>query len=170
VKTVATGSGMLALWRASAFADVDGYEAWETHVNERLHEAIAQGELVPVGIQADGAFAVRAAVAPEAATERESRYTVTTSEPYLFVADSGPVAISGIEAVGDISRSPIVLEVQAGRYAVRAALIAWDDEPGARGPDGLPGPTALPDFLVLLTPAAGEERFRSDEETFNPPA
>jgi hypothetical protein len=113
--TAETSAGMLALWRASAFADVDGYEAWETHVNERLHEAIVQGALVPIGTQADGAVAVRAAIAPEAATDREAQYTLTTSEPYLFVADGGPIAISGIEAVGDIGSSPIVLEVQAGR-------------------------------------------------------
>jgi hypothetical protein len=34
VVTVATDSGMLALWRESAFADVTGYDVWETRVNE----------------------------------------------------------------------------------------------------------------------------------------
>lgn len=36
---------MLALWRGSAFADDDGYDAWERRVNERLAEAIESGEL-----------------------------------------------------------------------------------------------------------------------------
>jgi hypothetical protein len=34
-----------ALWRGSAFADVDGYNAWERRVNERLAEALALSEL-----------------------------------------------------------------------------------------------------------------------------
>ena len=48
VVTVATDGGMLALWRGSAFADVDGYEAWEERVNERLAEAIQSGSWSPL--------------------------------------------------------------------------------------------------------------------------
>lgn len=169
VVTVATGAGMLALWRGSAFADVDGYDAWEARVNERLPEAIQSGELVPIGIRGDGAFGVRVAVAPDAATEREARYTVVTSEPYLLVAEGGPVFLSGLEAVGDGSSSPITLSLPEGRYAVRATIVGWDLEPGAQTSDGLPSPNALADFLVSIAPSDGSEIFRSSEITFDPP-
>ena len=167
--TVATDAGTLALWRGSAFADVDGYDAWERRVNERLDEAIQSGALVPVGIQGDGAFGVRVAVAPDTATERETRYTVVTSQPYLLVSDGGPVHLSGIEAVGVEASSPITVSLPEGHYAVRASIVAWDEEPGARGPDGLPGPDALPDFLVTIAPTDGLESYRTSEVTFDPP-
>ncbi|WP_028652319.1 hypothetical protein [Nocardioides halotolerans] len=79
VVTVATDAGTLALWRGSAFADIDGHDAWEERVNERLADAIRSGELVPIGIQVDGAFGVRVAVAPDGATEREVRTHWPTS-------------------------------------------------------------------------------------------
>jgi len=170
VVTVATDAGMLALWRGSAFADIDGYEAWEERVNERLAEAIHSGELVPVGIQGDGAFGVRVAVAPDKATEREARYALVTSEPYLLVADGGPIFLSGIEAVGDAQSSPVTRSLAQGRYSVRASIVAWDEEPGGRGPDGLPTPNALPDFLVVVAPSDGSEVFRTTEITFDPPS
>lgn len=160
---------MLALWRGTAFEDVDGYDAWEEQVNDRLPDAIQSGELVPVGIQSDGAFGVCVAVAPDAANERETRYAVVTSEPYLLVADGGPIYLSGVEAVGDPSLAPITLSLPEGRYAVRATIVAWDDEPGMRTPDGLPGPEALADFLVVVAPADGAEAFRASEVTFDPP-
>jgi hypothetical protein len=169
VATVATDAGMLALWRGTAFADVDGYDAWEERVNDRLAEAIQSGDLVPIGIQGDGVFGVRVAVAPDGATEREIRHSVVTSEPYLLVSDGGPIYLSGVEAVGDVSSSPMTLVLAEGRYAVRATIVAWDEEPGARGPDGLPGPTALADFLVCIAPSPGDETFRTSEATFDPP-
>lgn len=159
---------MLALWRGTAFEDVDGYDAWEERVNERLSDAIRSGELVPIGIQGDGAFGVRVAVAPEAATDRETRYAVVTSEPYLLVADRGPIYLSGLEAVGTPRLAPITLSVPEGRYAVRATIIAWDEEPGMRTSDG-PAPDALPDFLVVVAPADGTESFRASDVTFDPP-
>jgi len=168
--TVATDAGMLALWRGSAFAGVDGYEAWEERVNERLSEAIQSGELVPVGIQSDGAFGVRVAVAPDTATERETTYLVVTSQPYLLVADGGPVFLSGIETVGDEQSSPVSLSLPAGRYAVHASIVAWDEEPGSRALDGGPGPDALADFLVTIAQSDGSETFRTSEATFDPPA
>jgi hypothetical protein len=167
--TVATDAGSLALWRGSAFAEIDGYDAWEERVNDRLAEAIRSGELVPVGIQGDGAFSVRLAIAPDTATEREARFTVATSQPYLLVADDGPVFLSGIEAVGDEQRSPVCVALPEGSYAVRASVVAWDEEPGARGADGLPGPDALADFLVTIVTIEGNEIFRTSEITFDPP-
>lgn len=170
VVTVATGAGLLALWRASAFADVGDYDAWERRVNGRLDDAIARGELVPVGIQADGAYGVRTVVAPDAPSEREARYTVVTSEPYLLDADDSFVHLSGIEFVGDTGSCAATLSLPAGRYAVRASIVAWDEEPGALGPDGRPGPDALPDFLVSIAPSGGTETFRTSETTFDPPS
>ena len=169
VVRVATDAGMLALWRGTAFAEVDGYDAWEAQVNERLAEAVQSGELVPIGIESDGAFGVRVAVEPDGATEREARYTVVTSEPYLLVADGGPIFLSGVEAVGDEPSSPVTLSLPAGRYAVRTAIVAWDEEPGARGPDGQSAPRALADFLVCIAPSDGTETFRTSETTFDPP-
>lgn len=174
--TIATNAGMLALWRTSAFAEIDRfddwerrYDAWERRVNERLDQAIRSGELVPVGIQSDGAFGIRVVVAPDVATEREARYTVATSEPYLLVADGGAICLSGIEVVGDAGASPVTLTLPEGRYSVRSSLIAWDEEPGAFGPDARPSPDALPDFLVEVTASNGHEIFRTDEVTFDPP-
>lgn len=160
---------MLALWRGSAYADVDGYDAWEEQVNDRLADAIESGELVPIGIQSDGAFGVRVAVSPDGATDRETTYKVVTSEPYLLVADGGPIFLSGIEAVGDTSSSPITLSLPRGDFAVRATIVAWDEEPGSRNPDGGPGPDALPDFLITVAPRDGIDVFRTSEMTFDPP-
>lgn len=129
IATVATNAGMLVLWKSSAFAEVDSYEAWEERVNDRLGEAITSGELVPVGIQSDGAWGVRLAVAPDAATEREVAYTVVTSEPYLLAADGSPLVLSGVETVGDPSASPVSLSLPGGRYAVRTKIIAWELSP-----------------------------------------
>jgi hypothetical protein len=97
VVTVPTDAGMLALWRGGAVTEIDGYDAWQQRVNERLAEVIRPDDLVPIGIQGDGAFSVRVAVAPDGAAERETRYTVVTSEPYLLVSDGGPVFLSGVK-------------------------------------------------------------------------
>lgn len=169
VVAVATNSGMLALWRESVFADIDGYDAWETRVNDRLAETISSGELVPIGIQSDGAFGVRVVIAPDAPTDRENTYTVVTSDPYLLVSDGGSIVLSGIEAVGVRDEGALSLTLPEGRYAVRASIIAWDDEPGARGPDGLPTQGALPDFLIAVDRCSGTEVFRINEITFDPP-
>lgn len=112
---------------------------------------------------------MRVAVDPDTATEREATHTVVTSQPYLFVTDGGPVCMSGIETVGDEQSSPVTLSLPEGRYAVRASILAWDEEPGARGADGLPGPDALADFLVIIVPSDGTETFRTSEITFDPP-
>jgi len=46
--TASTDAGMLALWCASTFEGVDDYNAWESRVEDRIDEAIADGEFVPV--------------------------------------------------------------------------------------------------------------------------
>ena len=96
-------------------------------------------------------------------------YTVVTSDPYLLVADGGPVLLSGVETVGDQAASPVRLSLPEGRYAVRTKIIAWDEEPGARDATGKPGPNALADFLVHVAPIDGSEQFRTSTLTFDMP-
>lgn len=169
VVTAATDAGMLVLWCPAHFRDVDGYDAWEARVNERLGDAIGSGELVPVNIQSDGAFGVRVATDPPDLTEREQTYAVVTSEPYLLALTGGELCLSGIEGVGDVDRAPLRVTLPDGRYAVRATIVAWDEEPGGRGPDGNPAQDALPDFVLQISPEAGSEQYRTREVTFDPP-
>jgi hypothetical protein len=118
----------------------------------------------------DGAFGVRLAVAPDGrASDRELRWAVVTSEPYLLVVSGGLVCISGLEWVGSPESAPIRATLPHGRYAVRCTLVAWDEEAAAHGLDGPPGEDALPDFLVVVEPAEAEVGFRTDTATFDPP-
>ena len=103
---------MLSVWCPRSFASVNGYDAWEQYVNDRLQDAIANGELVPVNIGSDGAWGVRVAVAPDALTERERTYAVVTSEPYLLVVSCGEACLSGIEAVGDPASAALRFPLQ----------------------------------------------------------
>ena len=61
------------------------------------------------------------------------------------------------------------LSLPEGRYAVRAKIIAWDEEPGARDGSGKRGPNALADFLVLVERSEGSEHFRTSDLTFDMP-
>ncbi|MFI7587504.1 hypothetical protein ACIB24_10570 [Spongisporangium articulatum] len=173
--TAHTGAGMLALWDAGTFAGVDGYAEWERRVEDRLAEAIRGGELVPVNIGHDGAYGVRLVTAPNRPTEREARHTVVTSEPYLLsVTDRrsrwrrpvGTVCLSGIEFVGHTEDAPVTVNLVPGLYAVRAALLAWEDDPESRDSDGNLSSYALPDFVIQLAPVDGTEEFRSEQATF----
>jgi hypothetical protein len=92
-----------------------------------------------------------------------------TSDPYLLVSDGGSIVLSGIEAVGVGNGRALSLTLPEGRYAVRASIIAWDEEPGARGSDGLPTQRALPDFLIAIDRSSDTEDFRINEITFDPP-
>jgi hypothetical protein len=168
VVTAATDAGMLCLWCPVYFSDVDGYDAWESRVNERLSDAIGAGELVPINIQSDGAFGVRVAVAPPDLTEREQAYAVVTSDPYLLAVRGGELCLSGIEGVGDSSRAPLRVAIADGRYTVRATIVAWDEEPGGRGTDGRPTEASLPDFVLQVSPETGPENYRILEVTFDP--
>jgi hypothetical protein len=47
-------AGRLIVWCPAYFHDVDSYEAWEARDDERMEDAIAAGELVPVNIGSDG--------------------------------------------------------------------------------------------------------------------
>jgi hypothetical protein len=50
VVAVRSAAGMLIVWCPAYFHDVDSYDAWEARVDERMEDAIAAGELVPVNI------------------------------------------------------------------------------------------------------------------------
>lgn len=167
--TARTDAGMLALWCVSAFAGVDGYDAWESRVDDRLGEAIAAGEFVPVNIESDGAFAVRVAVAPNGLSGRERSYAVVASDPYLLNVSGGEVCLSGVEGIGDRDNAALRLQLPNGRYAVVVTLVAWDDEPASRGPDGRPTDDALPDFVVRVVAERGDETYRLLGQTFDPP-
>ena len=160
---------MLCVWSPHAFAAVEDYDSWEVHVNERLHDAIASGDLVPVNIASDGSWGVRLSPPGEGLSDRERAYEVVTSEPYLLAVSGGEVCISGIEGVGDVAGAPLRLHLGDGRYAVRTSIIAWDEEPGAIGPDGRPTGTALPDFVVHIEFEDGSVPYRTDEITFDGP-
>ena len=47
---------MLSVWSPRPFASVNGHDAWEQYVNDRLQHAIADGELVPINIGSDGVW------------------------------------------------------------------------------------------------------------------
>ena len=170
--TFATDAGMLALWSPENFHNITDYDSWE---RELLDEAdisrhIEQGAFVPINIQSDGAYqcVVRAASSgvPATLSNRERRYLVVSSEPYLF-RSRDTVAICGIE---HISRSPeepaAFFALPAGDWAVTVHLIDWPSEPGAISPDGNPTSTALSDFVILLNPTTTQARYRTKMETF----
>ena len=87
----------------------------------------------------------------------------------VFVVAGGKAYLSGLEDVGTPASAPLELALPDGRYAVRVTIIDWDREPGARGPDGRPTSTALPDFVVQVGPAHGSETYRTNELTFDSP-
>lgn len=171
--TVATSAGMFLLWNPDRFQSVIDYDTWETELleDEDIERHIADGSVVPITIGADGAFAmvirVGSAAEPAALTEREIRYLTTSSEPYVLGSD-GRACLTGIEDVrSDPGSNSLSFALPSGRWSVTVHLIAWDDEPGARDATGEPGPNALPDFVLLLTPETSPPvPYRTEVETF----
>jgi len=169
-----TASGMHCLWDQAAFTGVGDYDSW---ARELLDDAdigrhIAAGRLVPLNIGSDGAMEVEVRVgAPGAAaelTDREAKYLIVQSEPYRLRA-TGPAGVCGLEHVA-VPPGPGVgmVPLPPGEYAVTAHLIAWDEEPGMQTDDG-PAPGALPDYLLLVNPAADGMQFRAAVQTFESP-
>jgi len=101
---IATGAGMFGLWAPTSFRGIVAYDTWESALLEdaQIVGHIGAGALVPVNIGSDGAFQVKARIgsttAPAQLDERETRYQLVFSEPYLFIS-SGSAVISGIEHV-----------------------------------------------------------------------
>lgn len=170
VVAVGTDAGMLTLWSPAPFAGIgDDYEAFEARVEDRLSEAIEMGELVPINIESDGAWGVRVDLSSGGLSDREQAYALVTSEQYLLVVSGGEACVSGLESVGDPSSAAIRFPLDDGRYSVRATIVAWDEEPGAMTPDGNPGPSALPGFVIHIEPETSTSIYRTNEVTFDPP-
>jgi hypothetical protein len=172
----ATDAGMLCIWNPSAFGMIDDYDSWEKELLEDsdIIRHIKSGNLVPVNIGSDGCWGIEVRVgtsgAPEVLTDRESKYVVVSSEPYLLVSN-GSLCISGLEHVhGQPGDSVGVFKVPKGQYAVTVQLIGWDDEPGMKDKKGNPKKDALQDFVILVnSTSAGSGKYRTKVETFPPP-
>ena len=166
-----TDTGMLGLWDFSTYQHIEDYDTWEPEFveDEDIIRNIKNATYVPINIQSDGVFCVEAKLFDEAKlSQREQTYLTVSSQPYLLKTN-GKIALSGMETVG---KSPIhnikTFDVAAGEYVVQIHLIAWDQEPGSKGPDGKPTDNALPDFIVFISPNEGTiKSFRQDVETFS---
>jgi hypothetical protein len=166
-----TDAGMFALWNPARFAAIDSYEAWEDALleDEDIARHIRAGDLVPVNIGADGAFGFAVRTGPSETTtltSRERRYLGVSSQPYLY-RSAGTACLSGIEHIwADPGPDIATLVIPAGPWAVTIHLIDWAAEPGARDQHGRPGPTALPDFVMLICPPEGDISYRTELQTF----
>jgi hypothetical protein len=119
----------------------------------------------------DGAFHVKTRIgstsAPAQLDEREARYQLVCSEPYLFIS-SGQAVISGIEHISASADTGLRPHLPAGHWSVVVTLIDWGAEPGSRESDGRPSAAALPDFILLINPLDGAHaRFRTAVQTFD---
>lgn len=175
----ATDAGMLCLWDPSAFANIVDYDHWESELCEDadIVRHIKAGHLVPINTNqgVDGAFDViiRVGDAKQKAslTEREAKYILAESMPYLFKC-SGRACLSGLEHVErQPGRAVGCLPVPEGAYASTLYFIAWDDEPGMKDRNGRPKPGALPDFVLLvnLSPKGKKLRFRTKMHALESP-
>jgi hypothetical protein len=170
--TAVTDAGLFALWNPSRFSHVTDYSSWEASLGDDadVAEHARAGDLVPIDLDADGAFGflIRADSARAVTlTDREQLYVTASSKPYLFQGE-GTAHLSGIEYVSAAPPPATpAIGLPEGRYAVTVHLIDWAAEPGARDPSGKPADGALPDVVVLLGPAAEDARFRSTTRTFS---
>lgn len=154
---VHTDAGATALWNAPAFAAITAYDSWERELleDEDLDRHIAAGHLVPITRGSDGVFNIVARVGNAATraqlTDRENQFCLVATQTYPFEA-TGTVLLSGIEFVEGNSTSAFRVPLETGKWDVVVNLIEWDAERGARGADGKPVASALPDFVLLINP------------------
>jgi hypothetical protein len=171
---VRTDSGMFMLWNPARFQQVVDYPTWERELLEDtdIERHIAARSLVPIGIGVGGSFGFTAragsASAPATLDERELQYLVVSSEPYGLDSD-GRAWLTGIEEVSHDPVNGLTVEIPAGTWSVVVNLIDWQAEPGSTSSDGVPTPTALPDFVVLLNRADQAGPFRQAVATFDQP-
>ncbi|WP_204035672.1 hypothetical protein [Micromonospora qiuiae] len=164
---------MFGVWQPEHFAGVTSLDEWEDEVSEdaALLRHIEAGVFVPINIGGGGAyqFTVRHGGPAGGLTEREGRYRLVSSKPYLLIA-KGQTALGGLEAVGQYSGvDPLALPTDPGRYAVTIHLIDWKAEPGTADPDGKPTTNALSDFIIEIYPESGSEEYRLSLATFDRP-
>jgi hypothetical protein len=85
---LSTDSGMHVLWAPAPFANVHDYDTWDNELGEDadIQRHVVAGNLVPINIGSDGAFAfvvrVGAGSEPARLSERETQY-LTVSSPGL---------------------------------------------------------------------------------------
>jgi hypothetical protein len=171
-----TDAGIVAVWSPAGFAPISDYDSWEAALldDDDIIEHIACGSLVPICIGADGAWRliVRWAVPTHRAelTDRERRYVMVTSEPYLFVSD-GVAVVCGYEKIdNDPGHELPRLHIPPGRYAVTIHLVDWEAEAGACDEDGHASAEVLADFIVLLNPEPEPAPdYRSKVQSFERP-
>ena len=169
-----TDAGMHALWNPSRFTGITDYETWEDALleDEDIVQHVRAGALVPIYLHSDGAFQFLVRVGtvsdPPALTSRERQHLLVSSQPYRYLSD-GTGRLTGIEDIGAEPGSDTpVLAVPAGPNAVTVHLIDWSAEPGARDDQGKPTSGALPDFVVLISPAGDTEiTYRTELQTFD---
>jgi hypothetical protein len=168
---VATSAGMCALWDPEQFTHVIDLDTWEDEVAEdaALVRKMEQAVFVPLNAGGDGAFQVviRGGQDNAALSERESRYVLVSSQPYLL-GSRGTVELGGLESIGGgPDRNVIRIPVEAGRYSVVVHLIDWKAESGALTADGRPSENALPDFLVIFGGESESASYRINVATFD---
>jgi hypothetical protein len=161
---------MCAIWQPETFefAEFEDWEDWATE-NEEIVNSIRAGSFVPINVGGDGVFQVIVRWNNGAQlTEAERRCLVASSAPYLFIS-KGSFALGGLEDVGDAEfASTNQVMVDVGRYTVRIHLIDWKLDPESVAPSGKPTPTALPDFVVLLSEDEGGP-YRTEIQSFERP-
>lgn len=165
---VTTDAGMCALWQPEHFSRVDDLDSWEVQVADdaALMRHAQAGAFVPLNVGGDGSFQV--VVRQGGLTDRESRFRLVSSDPYLLVS-KGTVHLGGLENVGPYVGGAHAIRLSAGRYSVRIHLIDWKAEPGAATKDGEPTEEALPDFVVEASPeSSSPPSYRTAVETFEP--
>lgn len=170
-RAVRTDAGMFGVWQPERFTGVTSLDEWEDEVSEdeALLRYIEAGVFVPINFGGGGAyqFTVRYGDQAGGLTEREGRYRLVSSKPYLLIA-RGQTALGGLEAVGQYSGiDPLVLPTEPGRYAVTIHLIDWKAEPGTADPDGKPTTRVLSDFIIEVSPDSGSGEYRSLLATFD---
>jgi hypothetical protein len=174
ILTTATDAGLFALWNPGRFGRVVDYDSWAASLLEDgdIAARAGDGDLVPISISRDGVFRFLVRIGEKKVprlTEREQQYVTASSKPYLFGSD-GVAHLSGIEYV---SAAPppatAAIGLPEGRYGVTIHLLDWAAEPGARDAAGKPAQDALPDVVVLVSPAPDDGTFRTAARTFDKP-
>ena len=159
-ESLVTDSGFFVLWDQASFAHVTDRATWESEFGEEsdLVRNVSAGKLVPIVFGMGGfkvfKVLVSSGTGTTVLTDREKLYLKQSRPPFRFIA-TGKAFISGIESVY-IDAEPdtsFVLNLEAGTYSVVAHIIDWEREPGARGASGFRVETALPDVVVLVSPA-----------------
>lgn len=143
-------------------------ERWR--ISPRTAEAGGSGRFVPINIRSDGFWGVLVRVGatddPAILTEREVRYRMATSRPYLF-RSAGQPRLSGIEHVeAEPPPERLRFGLPPGPYSVEVTIIAWGDEPRNTLADGSPrvAPSGRDNLAELSPPRHPGGRDRPDKD------